>query len=112
MFVIENPYNLFHLNFSTNGVSFVEFFFTGSLISIQSISEEVFRDSAATVEFIEVLSSEIRDGGFPFEALSGYPSLVEVIVYDSRLTQMPVIESDSLQDLVLGSNQISTLEPG
>ena len=112
MFVIDNPHDLFHFNFSTNGVSFVEFFFTGSYISIQSISEEVFRDNAATVEYIEVLSSEIEDGGFPFEALSGYPSLVAFIMYDARLTQMPVIQSDSLQDLVLGRNQISTLEPG
>ena len=111
-FVIDNPYNLFHLNFSTNGVSFVEFLFTGSYISIQSISEEVFRDSAATVEFIQVQSSEIEDGGFPFEALSGYPSLVAIHLYDARLTQMPVIQSDSLQDLVLGRNQISTVEPG
>ena len=111
-FVIDSSYNLFRLDFSTNGVSFVEFLFTGSQSSIEFISEEFFRDSAATVSDIDVFSSEIGDGGFPFEALSGYPSLSIVRVTNARLTQMPIIESDSLGNLALRGNEIAAIEPG
>ena len=61
LFVIDGSYNLFRLDFSTNGVSFVQFLFTGS---IEFISEEFFRDSATTVSFIDVFSVEIGDGEF------------------------------------------------
>ena len=112
LFQIAHTYNLFNLNFSTNGVSFEEFAFCCGSMSIESISEDVFRDSADRVVRIEISNSEVTSNGFPFEMISEFPVLEEFSIYVSKLTEMPVIESESMIELDLEENQISALNPG
>ena len=109
-FTIFYTTSLTHLNFTTNGISFRAFIFTGH--SIESIAKEVFRDSSQRVTHIEIIDTKITNEGFPFEALSDYPKLLAFEMLNSRVSSMPNIESQSMDILMLGDNQISSLEQG
>ena len=103
------------INFTTNGVSFEEFLFIseeGSGALTETITEDVFRDSAGVVTEIHIVGLPISDGGFPFHKLAEYPALNTFELRLGALTEMPNITSDSLRILELQGNSISVLNKG
>mgnify|MGYP000209288868 CR=1 FL=1 len=111
-FQIQGTTTLVNLNFSTNGVSFLSFYFCCDSLSIESTSEDVFRDSADRIVDIEIQNSQLTSSGFPFEMISEFPLLASLEIVSANLTEMPVIVSDNLFILMLEQTQIATLNPG
>ena len=111
-FQVHRSDSLVNLNFTTNGVSFEHFYFAVGPFAIETVTEDLFTDSALVVETIGFEYSRITDGNFPFDSLSNYPSLYFLDLYGGELTTVPRIVSFSLTGLVLGRNRITAVEPG
>ena len=115
-FEILCTHSLVNLDFSTNGVTFGAFAIKGELVlctsTIESISANVFMDSANTVTTIAIQNTMLTTEGFPFEALPNYTILNDLNIWESQMTELPPIVSDSLESIFIVQSNITALEPG
>ena len=115
-FDIFYTFSIVNLDFSTNGVSFEEFHVLGynevEPSTIRYVSERVFRDSISRLASIGIQHTMLEDGGFPFDALSGYPKLSYFNICGSSMTEIPSVVSDTITNFVFCDNEVTVLEPG
>ena len=100
-----------YLNMSTNNLSFELFAFYPGPFQFEVISDTFLNGSAETMTDFGILSSPIKDGGFPFSKLEEYTQLRQLFLEDVDLTYLPEIRSNSLRDLRVAISEITEFEP-
>lgn len=112
-FVLSDNPNIVAINEGVfNGVTFEVISLTDDT-NLALVSDNAFADSASTLKELHVHGSSLSGTSFPFATIGTYPALETLVVdFNSQLTSLPLLESDSITYADFYKSAISALAPG
>jgi len=109
-FSMNHSYTFENLNITTNGVNFIRFQFSPGPFVMKSIADNFLKSSLLTMRDIVVEDSKLET--FPFENIHNYKNLELLFIFNSSISSIPKLESNSIRKLSVGYSNLTEIIPG
>jgi len=95
------------------GVSFERFTLSpGPFPKLLEVTDQFFNSSADTVDFIRIQASQIQETTFPFASIPSYRNLTKLYLFETNISSIPEIVSDSITNFGVYFSPVTDISPG